>query len=148
MTTWLRAGACSSYLMSLRASLNWLGFCISNCVLVSILVSGGSYLGLRMLKPDCERMCSLSFSTFSEGAVDRMGWSLWMLRLSMSTLERAMMALLMRVELFKLGRFLSWFLRCETDLALSRPYIIINQMKLLLAINNPELLSTLSIKER
>ena len=58
-----------------------------------------------------------------------MGLSLCILRLSMSTLDNAMMALLMRVELLRVGRFLCWSLRLETDLTLSLPYIIINQMK-------------------
>ena len=58
-----------------------------------------------------------------------MGLSLCILRLSMSTLDNAMMALLMRVELLRVGRFLCWSLRLETDLTLSLHYIITNQMK-------------------
>jgi hypothetical protein len=52
------------------------------------------------------------------------------LRLSMSTLDSAMMALLMRVELLRVGRFWCGTLRLETDLTLSLPYITINQMKI------------------
>ncbi len=64
------------------------------------LDSEGESLFLRMVKPDCDRGCSFSKAL----EVVRMARSLWSFWMAMSTFDRATMALLMRTELFKVGR--------------------------------------------
>ena len=63
---------------------------------------------------------------FVPAAVGRLTLSLWMLRLSISTLERATIVFEMRVELRSVGRF-GLALRVETDLTFPRTYIAINR---------------------